>query len=256
LDNVAMPAGIGETLREARLAARLSLDDVERTVRIRTRYLDALEREAWDVLPGDAYLRGFLRTYADHLGLDGEALVAEYARLGVRQEDEPPAEIPFEPPRPIGGGNNLWRRAGAIAVGLGAGLVVLFLVLAITGGSSENGGGKQGDRGGKGGAQPNTTTTDIAPSEATVTLTPTGTVWVCLVDQSGKPLVNGETLSAGDRRGPFRDRGLKLTLGNGEMEIDLNGEPVPIPSAANPVGFDLTPEGAKPLSSTARPTCA
>jgi RodZ C-terminal domain len=89
-----------------------------------------------------------------------------------------------------------------------------------------------------------------------VTLTPTGTVWVCLVDQSGRPLVNGETLSAGDRRGPFKDRELKLTLGNGEMQIDLNGTQVPIPSAANPVGFDLTPQGAEPLSTAARPTCS
>jgi cytoskeletal protein RodZ len=46
--------GIGETLREARTAAGIQLDDAERTIRIRVRYLDALENEEWDVLPGDA----------------------------------------------------------------------------------------------------------------------------------------------------------------------------------------------------------
>ena len=79
---MAMP-GIGETLREARTAAGIQLDDAERTIRIRIRYLDALENEEWDVLPGDAYVRGFLHTYADFLGLDGAALVDEYDRQEV-----------------------------------------------------------------------------------------------------------------------------------------------------------------------------
>src|SRR6476620_2296967 len=67
--------GIGETLREARTAAGIQLDDAERTSRIRIRYLDALENEEWDVLPGDAYVRGFLHTYADFLGLDARGRV-------------------------------------------------------------------------------------------------------------------------------------------------------------------------------------
>jgi hypothetical protein len=250
-----MPAGIGEALREARLAAGIELDQVERTIRIRIRYLDALEREDWGVLPGEAYIRGFLHTYGDYLGLDGAALVAEYDRLGVEAEAEPPIEVPFEPPRPIGR-DPVWRRAGAIAVALAAALVALFLVLAITGGSGKKDGGG-GQRGGNGGPkETSTTTTSSIPSEASVLLSPTGTVWVCLVDHSGTPLVNGETLTSGDERGPFKDRELKLTLGNGEMRIELNGEPVPIPSAVNPVGFDLTPQGAEPLSTAARPTCS
>jgi cytoskeleton protein RodZ len=254
---MAMPTAIGETLRQTRLAAGIQLDEVERTIRIRIRYLDALENEEWGVLPGDAYLRGFLRTYADYLGLDGEAMVAEYDRLGVQEAPDHPAEVPFEPVQP-GESRPAWRRAGAIAIVLGAGLVILFVVLAITGGSGNRGKGDRhgsGKGGAEGGASTNTTT-QTTPSEASVTLTPTGTVWVCLVDQSGRPLVNGETLSAGDRRGPFKDRELKLTLGNGEMQIDLNGEQVPIPSAAEPVGFDLTPQGARPLSSSTRPTCS
>jgi cytoskeleton protein RodZ len=252
---MAMPSGIGEQLREARLAAGLELDHVEDAIRIRVRYLDAMEREAWDVLPAEAYVRGFLHTYGDHLGLDGEALVAEYDRLEAPEVDERPLEMPFEPPRSLGS-NPLWRRAGAIAVVLGAALVALFIVLGITGGSSDKGGGKRAGGDGKGGRQARSTTTETTPTEASVTLTPTGTVWVCLVDGSGKPLVNGETLSTGEARGPFKDRELKLTLGNGEIQIDLNGERVPIPSAANPVGFDLSPQGAKPLSTSARPTCS
>ena len=250
--------GIGETLREARTAAGIQLDDAERTIRIRIRYLDALENEEWDVLPGDAYVRGFLHTYADFLGLDGAALVDEYDRQEVPAQAERSMDAPFEPPRTTDGGNPTMRRIGWGAIFVAAALAALFIVLGITGGSSQSpknnlhqhhrGGDKQGS------AQSSTTTT--TPSEATVSLTPTGTVWVCLVDQSGKALVNGETLTTGDSRGPFKAKDMQLTLGNGEIQVELNGKQVSIPSAANPVGFDLTPQGAKPLSTADSPTCA
>jgi hypothetical protein len=250
-----MATGIGETLRQARRDAGIELDDVEQTIRIRSRYLAALENEDWGVLPGEAYVRGFLHTYGDYLGLDGAALVDQYERLGVGPEPEHPVEVPFEPPQRAGAAVS-WRRAVPITIGVVGALVVLFVVLGITGGSEK--GGRHGHRhGGKGeGAQSTSTTTTSTPTVASVVLQPVGTVWVCLVDHAGTPLVNGETLSVGDDRGPFRDREMKLTLGNGEIRILLNGNQVPIPSAAEPQGFDLTPQGAKPLSSSARPTCS
>jgi hypothetical protein len=156
------------------------------------------------------------------------------------------------------GGNPTMRRIGWGAIFVAAALAALFIVLGITGGSSESPkrNDQQHHRGGdkQGSAQSSTTTT--TPSEATVSLTPTGTVWVCLVDQSGKALVNGETLTTGDSRGPFKAKDMQLTLGNGEIQVELNGKQVSIPSAANPVGFDLTPQGAKPLSTADSPTCA
>src|SRR3954464_1123575 len=105
-----MPTGIGEALRTARHEAGIELDEVERTIRIRGRYLAALENEDWGVLPGEAYLRGFLHTYGDYLGLDGAALVDEYERLGLGGEAEQPVETPFEAPRPITG-DRFVRRA-------------------------------------------------------------------------------------------------------------------------------------------------
>ena len=248
--------GIGESLREARVAAGIELDDAERTIRIRVRYLDALENEEWDVLPGDAYVRGFLHTYADFLGLDGAALVDEYGREAAPAREERPTDAPFEPPRPVaGGGSPMWRRIGWGAIFVAAALAALFVVLGLTGGSSDNGKARHKHPGDKHGSASRSTTT-TTPSEVTVSLTPTGTVWVCLVDQSGKPLVNGETLTTGDTRGPFKAKDMQVTLGNGEIRIELNGKQVPVPSEANPVGFDLTPQGARPLSSADSPTCA
>ena len=69
---------IGSSLREARSRRKLELSQVERETRIRARYLAALEDERFDVLPAPAYARGFLRTYAEYLGLDGQRFVDEY----------------------------------------------------------------------------------------------------------------------------------------------------------------------------------
>src|SRR5579884_927332 len=71
------PLGIGERLRSARLARGLSLDDVEAGTRIRRRFLEALEREEFDELPGPVYVRGFLRIYGEFLGIPAEELLAQ-----------------------------------------------------------------------------------------------------------------------------------------------------------------------------------
>ncbi len=69
---------IGSSLRTAREQRKLDLADVEQVTHIRRKYLQALEDERFDVLPGEAYVKGFLRTYADQLGLDGQRFVEEY----------------------------------------------------------------------------------------------------------------------------------------------------------------------------------
>ncbi len=51
--------GIGETLRKTRIEKQITFSDVERETRIRKRYLEALEAEEWDILPGAVYTRGF-----------------------------------------------------------------------------------------------------------------------------------------------------------------------------------------------------
>jgi cytoskeletal protein RodZ len=71
---------LGPSLAAARLAHGLELRDAERDTRIRTRYLAALEEEDFDAMPGEAYAAGFLRTYADYLGLDADAYVQELRR--------------------------------------------------------------------------------------------------------------------------------------------------------------------------------
>src|ERR671931_92280 len=69
---------IGSTLREARMHARIDISEIESETKIRAKYLRALENEEWDLLPGPTYVKSFLRTYAEALGLDGRLLIALY----------------------------------------------------------------------------------------------------------------------------------------------------------------------------------
>src|SRR5829696_3891371 len=69
---------IGSTLRETRMRQRIDITDMEVRTKIRAKYLRALENEEWDLLPGPTYVKSFLRTYAEALGLDPKALVEEY----------------------------------------------------------------------------------------------------------------------------------------------------------------------------------
>jgi cytoskeleton protein RodZ len=82
---------IGNSLREARERQGLGYPEIELATKIRSKYIRALEEEDFTSIPGDTYIRGFLRTYADYLGLDGDVYVDEYAsRFITSWRDELP----------------------------------------------------------------------------------------------------------------------------------------------------------------------
>jgi len=80
---------IGSSLREARVRRGLDFAQVEAATKIRGRYLQALEHEQFDTLPAEPYIKGFLRTYADYLGLDGQLYVDEFNSRYVAVEEQP-----------------------------------------------------------------------------------------------------------------------------------------------------------------------
>src|ERR1044072_2908600 len=82
---------IGNSLREARVRQQIELGEAELSTKIRARYLRALEEEGFDALPAQTYVKGFLRTYADYLGLDGQLYVDEFnSRFGDGEESREP----------------------------------------------------------------------------------------------------------------------------------------------------------------------
>lgn len=84
---------LGQRLAAARAERGWSLADAQRSTDIRLKYLEALERGDLDALPGWAYARAFVRTYARALGLDADKLVAEFEA----EAPAPPEEMEIEP---------------------------------------------------------------------------------------------------------------------------------------------------------------
>ena len=79
---------IGNSLREARLRRQIEFSEAEHGTKIRGKYLRALEDERFELLPSHTYIKGFLRSYAEFLGLDGQLYVDEYNSRYVTGEDD------------------------------------------------------------------------------------------------------------------------------------------------------------------------
>lgn len=254
-----MAPEIGPSLREARIRRGIELSEVEQATKIRVRYLRAMEEDRWELLPGTAYRRGFLSTYAPFLGLDAEAMIHEYDRQERVEEMEP---IPEEmlPKRGVVRRSPI-RPSVAVLTGLLAAAVLgVAVVIGITGGSGNggHGAGRAASPKHGGGSPAATSTTELPapqPAQASLWLRSTGTVWVCLVDDQGRPLINGETLTTGEARGPFEARAFEVTFGNGYVAMEVDDKPIEVPRAAQPLGYQITARGVTRLDSSARPTC-
>jgi hypothetical protein len=261
-----MAPTIGQKLRRAREDRGAELSDVEVATKIRVKFLSAMEEDRWDELPAPAYARGFLDIYARHLGLDHQELLDEYSRSveGERRDAVPGSVI-----KPgILRQNRPTRRLPSINFGpvakVAAGILVVVVIgLVIVGsiGGSDNGGNnkraKGKDRGTKAAAPATSTTaTSTTPSgEVSVKLRATAPVWVCLVNESGTPVVDSETLSADESRGPFRAGRFDVTFGNGSVEMAVDGRPADIPQVAQPIGYRISETGVRKLAPSSQPTC-
>jgi hypothetical protein len=122
---------IGTSLREARERQGLDFAQLESATKIRGKYLRALEEEQFDQLPAQTYVKGFLRTYADILGLDGQLYVDEFnSRYGV-EVDEPPIRT-----RAVHGQRRV--QTGAVVGALvGIAVVTALVIVAWTAGSPD-----------------------------------------------------------------------------------------------------------------------
>jgi cytoskeleton protein RodZ len=121
---------IGEQLRAAREHKGLTLDRVADETNIAKRYLTALESEDFSVFPGDPYVIGFLRNYAEYLGLSSDELVASYKNMKIQEQPVPIQElIPKRGPSPL-----------AIGAAIGGGVLVLVILLVVVLGHHKNSG--------------------------------------------------------------------------------------------------------------------
>jgi cytoskeleton protein RodZ len=125
---------IGPSLREARVRKGLTLQQVAEDTKIRSKYLQALENEEFSALPGEAYAKGFLRSYAVYLGLNAQIMLDEYAsRFSNSTAEETQLEGPSALRRPARA-----RRSGLLFVAVLAVLVLAVIyALGLRGGDDD-----------------------------------------------------------------------------------------------------------------------
>lgn len=129
---------IGNSLREARLRQGLDFIEIEQSTKIRGKYLRALEDEQFDVLPAQTYVKGFLRSYADYLGLDGQLYVDEYnSRYGIDGE-EPREPVMVRRTSPIRGQHRRMERRWVLFALAGIGALFAFTIAAWKFGGNSN----------------------------------------------------------------------------------------------------------------------
>ena len=204
------------------------------------------------MLPGPTFVKTFLRSYAEVLGLDPHLLVEDY-RTRYEPRDEIEALQPLGPP---GFGRDRRRRAPPpgpwLLLGLGV-LAVLAALLVI---------GLVGDDGDDGGQAAQETTTQPRrerperreppprPRRVVLRITPEAETYVC-VDTGPDTEIRFEDILSAPQT--FRGRRLRVNLGNTSVEVTMNGEPVDVGTGPDPVGFAFTPRSTTPLPLGERP---
>jgi cytoskeleton protein RodZ len=217
---------IGSSLREARLRQDLDFPELEERTKIRPKYLRALEDERFDILPAPTYVRGFLRSYAESLGLDGQPFVDEYnSRFTVGEEDAPLRARRVPAPRRDRGP----RESRMAAVALVAIAIATALVIAAW-----RFGGPENEK--VPGLVPQGTGTAAQAANARgkvrlVVRATEGSTWmeVRAATPAGKLLYSG-TLEQGQRK-PFEGRLLQLALAEPDnVVVRVNGNRVDLPA--------------------------
>ena len=257
-----MDGRIGNELRQEREARGIELEEIEAATGVRARYLRAIEEEDWEELPGEFYARAFTRTYARYLGLDPAEFALEHRPDPVGEGEAGPRVEPELVPRtPSARKGRPWLPL-AVALG-GVGLVVALVVVvaALSGGgstrSSSSVPGEQGAGGGAGAGRRHEPKPPPKPPGTSLILTATAEVWVCLLDGSGKPLINGQILQPGSEAGPFRSGRYSMSFGNGSVELMVDGSPERTPETSSPIGFSIGKDGKlSEIPEGERPECA
>jgi hypothetical protein len=245
---------IGSSLREARVRQGLDFPEIERSTKIRAKYLKALEDEQFDVLPGETYVKGFLRTYAEYLGLDGQLYLDEFNSRYATGEEEP---APIGRPRVPGHRRvRVGVRPVLVALAVVAGLTVL-VIAAWPSGSPKTELPKAPAKKATKRQQPKRKHTAPkreparVPRANLVLVANRGDSWIeaHAGSQAGKTLYK-QTLQLGQTTHFFGRPRLWLNIGQpASLTWKLNGKAKPAPGSA-PGYFVVTAKGIVPVSAT------
>ena len=244
---------IGNSLREARLRQTLDFPEVEQATKIRGKYLRALEDEQFDILPGQTYVKGFLRTYSEYLGLDGQLYVDEYNSRYIPGDEE----TPLRASSTSAVGRNPRVESSVVLVALAAiGILTALVVVAWRFGSDtpktaipDFSSQPPAATGGKAPAKPRKTAPALARLSITGAL---GSSWmeVHAGSAAGRELYRG-TLGAGSTVRFSRPRLYVLVGRPANLRFRLNGRVVQVPDRGSPTSVLITPKRVSPVSAPA-----
>jgi cytoskeleton protein RodZ len=246
------------------MRARIDITEVEVRTKIRAKYLRAMENEEWDMLPGPVYVKSFLRTYSDYLGLDTRMLIDDYRRRFERPSDQEPRPIATlgrererdRPPR--GPLLPSWAVVGLVLVAI---VVVLFVVGNLNSPSTNTppttGAGVTTPKGKRHPKTTRTTTTTVpaAPKTVTLHITPTAPVYICMANQTGKVLIPGRTFTVGQTVPVFTAGKLLLTLGNSSATLKAGFGAIPVAPSSKPINLLIGPTSSRFLARAQAPKC-
>lgn len=254
---------IGQSLKDARRRIGMDVKEAEERTKIRAKYLRALEADDWEVLPAPAYVRGFLRTYGQLLGLDGEALADEFRRR--HEEPAAPAGPASEPllqgRRSNGSRGSRPPSRGPLIAGVAGGIVVLLVLLALLGGDDDDGGtpmisgledGASGEADGKGGDGKRGAKKPVR-EPIDIRLESLGSVQVCLASE-GEALIDGQVLAEGVIEEFGGEKRYRVDLpGGGVVRVEAGGESERL-TADGETSWEVNSNGISPIE-YAGPEC-
>ncbi len=242
---------------------RIDVSEIEATTKIRAKYLRALENEEWGLLPGPTFVKSFLRTYAEALGLDGKSLVEEYRLHHERPSDamlEPIVSTPQRQRRRATPSGPSRRYMVAVsAIGL---IIVVLIVLLISGGGSSgthttstlSSATQTPAKGHRHHAAKKRT--GSANGEVALSLRPSGVINVCLIGDNGRKVIPGVNLQPGESTPTYHAKRFEITLGNDAVKMYVDGIARSVPASSQAIGYSITKaHGRQPLSATQQPTC-
>ena len=234
---------------------RIDMTEVEAATKIRAKYLRALENEEWDLLPGPTFVKTFLRTYAEYLELDPKILVEEY-----RQRFERPSTQDLTPFGPGMGGARRRRQRPAApdrAVRRPA-------LRRRRAGRRPVPAGRVGRAAGEGGAEHrrhshadgdrdrHAAQELLARKKKKARRRACRCGWprpirvfMCLVDATGRQVLDGVQLEAGKRTKAYRSKRFRANFGNGSVRMTVNGKRYRAEDIGRPIGYEFRP-GKKP----------
>ena len=232
---------IGNSLREARLRRAIDFVQAEGATKIRGKYLRALEEEQFALLPSPTYVKGFLRTYAEYLGLDGQLYVDEYnSRFVAGDDDLRPRRSSVRPQR-----RNRRIETNVVLVALAAIAIVTIVVISAWKSAGGGGGGDAVSVARPPAAAPKP---KVVPPLLWMRAT-RGEVFVAAhnTNAAGKLRYEG-TLSPGEQPVQLRGRRLWLNIDSPEnLQIRVRGTPIHL-RGQRPRVIIVTPTGIRPVS--------